>query len=745
MLDNLTVVELGGGVATGAAGDMLRRLGARVERVDAAAGTSAAAPGGPLTQRERLLEILRRDKRVTHVADPFGAEAIALAASADIVIADPSTDPRWPVGEWVDEYLADVGRYCRKSWVTISPFGLTGEFRPLPGGELIAAASGGIAYYLRSSAGRPMKPAGFGISITAGQYAALAGLHGILRYEAGLGPAHLDVSVQDTVVATGVFLECSQLLFDCSRAGASANYAAPVGFVTCADGLVWIVVLEDHHWEGCVRALGSPDWATVITSAEQRHAQSQAIRERLDEWAANLSARECARRLQSEGVPATTVNSCLDLLASEGHDVRRGFFESGGAERLPGLPLTVTDRRPVDGDPLISPVRPYRVVELAQVMVGPLATAWLGAMGIEVIKLEEPDRLDVYRRVGPFAGNVPNPELGAYFAFVNHSKRSHTVDLREPEGRRRFADLVGSADAVVTNLSRQRLGKLGLTPERLGGTDGPVAVSVGGFGASTEHAAYRAYGLNIQAAGGVLHLTRDRAGVPRNFGTSWADPLTSLWIAATTVAQLRRPRGLRQHVDVSMVEVVAGHFPEYFAAAQSGGQEQVAAENRMDHAVPHGIYRCGEGEDWIAVAVETDEQWTEMVKALGSPAELADDRFASSARRRAGEDDLDARIEQALAFRSRGEVFEALTAAGVPASPVWSARELISLPHLRDRCLFQSLRHPAWGLRRVLGLPWRIVGSEPVKITPSPTLGQHTTADPAHWWTPVPKGEYPGR
>jgi crotonobetainyl-CoA:carnitine CoA-transferase CaiB-like acyl-CoA transferase len=378
-------------------------------------------------------------------------------------------------------------------------------------------------------------------------------------------------------------------------------------------------------------------------------------------------------------------------------------------------------------------------------MVGPLATAWLGAMGIEVIKLEEPDRLDVYRRAGPFAGNVPNPELGAYFAFVNHSKRSHIVDLTEPEGRRRFADLLDSADAVVTNLSRQRLGKLGLTPKRLGRTDGPVAVSAGGFGASTDHAAYRAYGLNIQAAGGVLHLTRDRAGVPRNFGTSWADPLTSLWIAAATVAQLRRPRGRRQHVDVSMVEVVAGHFPEYFAAAQSGRHEQVAAENRMDHAVPHGIYRCGEGEDWIAVAVETDEQWTEMVKALGSPAELADDRFASAPRRRAGEDDLDARIEQVLACRSRGEVFEALTAAGVPASPVWSARDLISLPHLHDRGLFQSLRHPAWGQRRVLGLPWRIVGSEPVEISPAPTLGQHTTGDPAHWWTPVPKGEYPGR
>jgi hypothetical protein len=42
-------------------------------------------------------------------------------------------------------------------------------------------------------------------------------------------------------------------------------------------------------------------------------------------------------------------------------------------------------------------------------------------------------------------------------------------------------------------------------------------------------------------------------------------------------------------------------------------------------------------------------------------------------------------------------------------------------------------------------LPWRIVGSEPVEISPAPTLGQHTTADPAHWWTPVPKGEYPGR
>jgi crotonobetainyl-CoA:carnitine CoA-transferase CaiB-like acyl-CoA transferase len=735
ILRGLRVVEFGGGIAAAAAGALMAQLGAEVRRIDRVSARPTPSIARGQTQRDRLIALLGRGKPVTDVVDPYTEEAFELARDADIVFAEPSSDSRWGRPGWLDRYREAVRGRNRSSWVTISPFGLEGELREMRGGELTAVASGGMAYYLRSGSGRPMKPAGFSTSITSGHFAALAGLHGLLRRDGGEGPSHLDLSVQDSVVATGVFLECSHLLFDCSREGGSANYAAPVGFIECSDGLVWIVVLESHQWAGCVRALGSPDWATAIETAEQRHENSEMIRGRLNEWAAQLSARECADRLQRQGVPATTVNSSADLLNSLGVDVRQDFFDAvAGGGRVPGIPVSVAPRSERAAQASPPPRARHRVAELGQVMVAPLATAWLGAMGVDVVKVEDPARLDVYRRAGPFVDGKPDPETGAYFAFTNHSKRSHAMDLTGEAGTRRLHDFLLSADAVVTNLSRHRMTQLGVVPDALDAADDPFVLSSGGFGRDTSHSSYRAYGLNIQAAGGVLNLTRDRDGQPRNFGTSWADPLTSVWIAIVTIGQLRRPRNERQHVDISMVEAVAGHFAEYFSEVSSTGKETVTLENRMDHAAPHGIYRCENEDEWLAISIETDDEWSALVSVLGNPEHLAAERFRTSAGRHEFEDELDELLDATVRDHARGALFAAAQAQGVDCSPVWGARDLISLPHLRERNLFQELRHPAWGTRRVLGLPWRIVDVGSIPITAAPLLGQHTSPDPEEWW-----------
>src|SRR6185312_6649384 len=212
-----------------------------------------------------------------------------------------------------------------------------------------------------------------------------------------------------------------------------------------------------------------------------------------------------------EGVPATKVNSCADLAASEGVDVMSGFLRPGtgsGRERLPGLPVRLTARRPGASatGPAAEPARRHRVLEVSQVLVTPLAMSWLGAMGVDVLKLEDPARVDVYRRVGPFLNGEPNPEASAYFAFANYSKRSHAVELESPEGQARLRELLADADVVVTNLSPGRARRVGLTRDALDRQGGATLVSSSGWSSATAHAAYRAYGLNIQAAAGVVHL-----------------------------------------------------------------------------------------------------------------------------------------------------------------------------------------------------------------------------------------------
>jgi len=739
-LGSIRVLEIGETIAVAAAGAMLSKLGAGVTRLKVSDGaTGPLSPRSHPSQRDRLLALLGRGKVVVEVGNVWDDLAFISSEPRDITIVDIGLSGYWRRAGWVGQYERAVSSQNRSSWVTISSFGLHGELTNARGDEVTNSAAGGISFYMRSSRGRPMKPAGFSSSLVAGHFAALAGMHGLLRKHETGSPVHLDLSVQDSVIVTGVFLECSHQLFDCAEEGASKDYAAPVGLVRCSDGLVWIVVLEDHHWAGCVRAMGNPEWAVAITTRAERHARREFISRCLDDWAASLSTRECTSLLQSEGVPATPLNSCADLLSSVGLDVREGFFGAGEqpTELLPGVPVRLTDRavsKPEVSRTYERAGRPPRVVDISQVLVAPLATSWLGAMGVDVLKIEDPDRMDVYRRVGPFVDRRPDPEASAYFAFANYSKRSYALRLDSREGRDRLQEIMASADVVVANLSRHRAKQVGVTRENLEASGSSVLVTSSGFGATTASADYRAYGLNIQAAGGVVHLSRDRDGEPRNLGTSWADPLTSIWIAATTLMQLLAPLGQRCHADVSMVEVVACQFPEYFSEYTQTGVERTANESRLDHAAPCGIYRCAGTDDWLAISVQTNDDWWALLRAFDSPQVLADPRFETSTGRQAFQDELDVRIEQVTEGLDREEAFSALQQVGVACAPVWRARDLIALPHLHERGLLHVLEHAVWGRRSLVGLPWRIVGEGSIPIGVSPLLGEHNSDDPARWW-----------
>lgn len=724
MLDGLTVVEAGDTVAAAAAGALCVKLGARVVKET---DTSKTARGRS-TQRDRLLELLDRGKTRT----ALGEDGIP-STPADVTIVDLTASPLRRDSAGIERYRELVGQRNTGVWVTVSPFGLSGPLSCSAGDELVAVASGGMANYTRTSVGRPMKPAGFAASVTAGHYAVLAGLHGLLRRDEGARSTHLDLSLQDTIIVTGVFLECAHKLFECSGEGGAARYAAPRGLVPCGTGFIWIVVLEDHQWRGCVEAMGSPPWTAGIDDAADRQREHEAVQNGLAAWASQYPAREVAERLQACGVPATPVNSPADLLAGVGSDVRDGFFVPGErpGEIIPDLPFVRIASAGAPAPPDAG-ARRHRVLDLTQVLVGPLATSWLGTMGIDVLKVEDPDRVDVYRRHGPFLEDEPGLERSAYFAFANYSKRSHAVSLSSSEGRERLERLVATADVVVHNLVQRAVG-LGLTPEHAHGELGAFVVSCSGYGRTTRYAAHRAYGMNIQAAGGVVDLTRDRNGRPVNLGTSWADPLSSIWIAIVTVAQLLRPPHERTSVDISMVEAVAYEFGEYFSALTADEIMLGTAESRLDHAAPHGIY-CARGEDrWLALSVESDEAWQALVDVLGRPAALDRPGWASFAGRAADHDELDGALDELMRGYDGWELFEQLQAAGVACVPVLRAADIVALEHLRVRGLFQTVTHPVWGERPLIGLPW-LVDDQPAPIAATPVLGCDTTDDETRWW-----------
>ena len=140
---------------------------------------------------------------------------------------------------------------------------------------------------------------------------------------------------------------------------------------------------------------------------------------------------------------------------------------------------------------------------------------------------------------------------------------------------------------------------------------------------------------------------------------------------------------------------------------------------------PHNVYPCDGHDQWVAIAVRSDEEWASMVEAMESPEWAKDPRLRSLRGRKDCEVEVDSRVAAWTRRRSPWEATRILQAAGVPAGPVMSVTDLAEDPHLSQREFVVEMDHAEVGKRRVAGLPARFSAMPRLAYAPAPLLGQH--------------------
>jgi crotonobetainyl-CoA:carnitine CoA-transferase CaiB-like acyl-CoA transferase len=715
LLGDLQVVELGEGIAGSVAGATLALLGADVTKV-----VPRPVPGlGAHRPPSLMATLLDKSKRCVDAAD---GDEDALVAGADLVIEDMIDGVEHP-----ESHLAAVSRRNRSAWVTISPFGLTGPQAERRGGELIAQAAGGLLATIEPvGGGRPVSPPGYVALRAVGHVGALAGLHAVDHHRGRRTPVHVEVSAQEAVALTGALPECAHVLYRCPGRAGSGRYVAPSGLFPCRDGLVRIAAIEDHQWAGMVMCLGAPAWTEGLTTRAARAEQAAMITERVADWTRDQDKAPCADQLQQAGVPSTPVNGPSELLHSPQFE-HRGFLvaaDVGGVTvRAPGSPWVLTPAGDTAAGCRPGRVAGLRVTELTHVLAGPLVGSLLGAMGADVLRVEEPSRLDIYRRTGPFADGVSGIERGAYFAVANHSKRSLLLDGEE--GPAQVGDVIATSDVVIENVGSSRLSRLGIDRRHAAERHGSLVMSVSGFGTDGPLSQYRVYANNVQAYGGLALLTLDHDGQLAQLATVLADPLSSV-LAATVVAAWalgsRRHQGMT--VDLSMAEVVASTISELIAEASTGRQPAVPIGNELHPYAPHGAYPCRDGR-WLALSVQSDAEWYRLVEALDFPPALAYSAWHTEGQRWQGRSKMDLALAALFQGHDVDDLAGVLIAAGLRVSPVLRAVDLVADAHLAARGFFPEVDHPDpdVGRARLVGLPWRSAGQGPVRLGSPPALG----------------------
>jgi crotonobetainyl-CoA:carnitine CoA-transferase CaiB-like acyl-CoA transferase len=695
LLAGFRVVEIGGGLAAAVCGRLFADVGADVACLDPENSTP-------------LADYLNHGKRVV-AGDP----ATALSA-ADLVVCEGA-----PQGLRIRGHDAAGLRRLNQTAVLvfISPFGQTGPRANDPATDLTLFFASGMARLLTGQvddlAEPPMRPVGEQSAFIGGLAAACAGMHAALSTEPD---AVIDVSIQEALATTAATeLACAGLGRKIwSRRRLSDGNGATVTILPASDGYAAISPREDRQWAAWLEVMGSPHWAADprFVKKSDRVTNWDALHALMSTWSRQHAKQSIADMAQTAHVPSFPLREPVEQLSSP-QLAHRNFWRrldvDGRTIQAPGPPfgLQIEDSRPRERRSSGKmPLSGIRVLDFSWVIAGPTTTRYLAAMGAEVIKIEAPGRGDPGR----------TSEL---HTVLGQAKKSGVLDLKKEEAVAVAQALAAKSDVLIENFATGVMERLGLGAEALRAFNPDlIYVSASGLGRTGPESHAVAYGTLLQSYAGFAGLNRHPDVLPR-IGFAWLDPMCGLMLAFIAAAALwhRQRTGGAVRVDFSMIEAMLWTMAGSLLAAQLGAPPQPRG-NHSDLYVPHGVYRCTGEDDWISIAVATDEEWRGLCAIVPTLSSMAGLGFRERAAQRAS-------IDSVVAAWVRPHTAEAvaveLLKGGIPAATLATSLDLVNDDHLRQRGFWE-----AHGTGSLPGLPWRASFGRVSGVAPE--LGADTDA-----------------
>ena len=733
-LDGVRVLDLADRSAA-LAGRILADLGAEVVLVEPPEGNSIrrCAPrfaDGRESAAHHYFSANKRSVIVDLEADPDLFRA--MVAEADVVIdtARPGHLESLGLGHGALRAVRPDLIQC-----SITPFGLTGEWRDWLATDLIATAAGGLVWLSGEPRGTPVQ-GGANVShamaglITASSICVALHERDVRDGGGGAG-VHLDLSLQEAAAMTVMQTATpsawtwhgrvprrpglSQAL-RCADGGYVGHLIRPDRF---DDFLAWAERHDIDH------GMTSEDWPLSRLDAPRKDNPVAATTLAL---AAALGRDEFVAGALEADIVCLPVLGFDDLAVTEQYVVNDQFLEVdhprlgpldfvrspvdgmaqpidlraapdlGDDQHLVPPPIEAT---PAADGPSADPSRALeglRVVDFTWVLAGPLGTRILANHGADVIRVESATKPDSMRsQIGP--DGVPDADLGGLHNSVNTGKRSLAVDLSDPRGRQLVHDLIDTADVVVNNFRPGSLDRMGFGYEVLAERNpGLVVCNLPGAHPRGPWAGRATMGNILMAASGFNMLTGFDGERPRGVGVAYPDFTSPHLLVSTILAAIRQRRasGRGQEITVPQLSgMVSLLGAEWLAYGATGEIPPRRANRDPDHA-PHGVFPAQPSahidDEWIAIAV-ADDQWRSFADMVDPT--LADDpRFASHDQRKANEDDLDAIVRQWTAARDKWDAAAELQGVGVPAAPVEHLADMVERdPQLRRH--YQTVHHPS--------------------------------------------------
>ena len=369
----------------------------------------------------------------------------------------------------------------------------------------------------------------------------------------------------------------------------------------------------------------------------------------------------------------------------------------------------------------IRPLDGITVVSLEHAIAAPFCTRQLADLGARVIKVERPGGGDFARGY-----DTQVDGLCSHFVWVNRSKESLTLDLKQPSAIAALKTLLKTADVLVQNLAPGAAARMGLTAEILQ-KDNPklILCDISGYGNDGPYRDKKAYDLLIQSEAGFLSVT-GTPETPSKAGNSIADIAAGMYAYTNILAALlqRGKTGKGSVIDISMLESLTEwmSFPLYYAYKGA----EPPPRNGASHATiyPYGPFKAGDGKT-VMLGLQNEREWVQFCETvIENPALAQDERFDRNFKRNEKRTELLEIIDACFSKLTSEQLITRLEKAQIANAHLNDMEGLWKHEQLKARNRWTEVDTPNGAIAALL--PPGLNSSYDYRMDPIPAVGDHT-------------------
>ena len=699
-----------------------------------------------------LFQFLCCSKRSV-VGAPGDPATLELARGADLVVEtfEPGS---FRGSEWCERFPGLVV-------LSITPFGQQGPYAGRPASDLtIQAESGGISS--RGLASQPPIQCGGRITEWIGAtFSAVASLAAVMRARRTGQGEYIDFSLCEVMnIGSTIYGDLISSLMGRPQIPGPARSVELPSIEPTLDGWVGFNTNSRQQFNDFCLLIERPE----LADGEIEWWQIGVRAERMNEWNEIVRAfttrhttEEIVGRAALLRIPVAPVNSGRTIFdhphfQARGNYVpnpRSGFLQPAASYLLGGERPRPPEPPPRLGEhggsiearpprragttpgQAVNPELPLagvRILDSTAWWAGPSACQMLAFLGADVIRMEACQKPDGMRMAGGMFFSQPSWWERSHITLAaNTNKRGITLNLADPRGLALCKKLIATCDVFVDNFSPRVVEGFGLDWDAVHALNSrTIQVRMPAFGLSGPWRDHVGFAQTMEQISGLAWLTGHMDDQPR-IQRGPCDPLAGMHAAFAVLVALaeREHTGLGTLLECTMVEGALNAAAEIAIEWSAYGVELERSGNRGPEGAPQNVYACRGDENWLALTVTSDAQWSALCDELGSPDWTHDAELATAARRRAKHDLIDEKLAAWAMAQDVDELALRLLARGIPAAALADARTTSTHPQLAARRFFEQVDHPVVGTHPITGPPFRYATVERWHRTPSPTMGQH--------------------